>query len=711
MSRLARYLLLALLPLAISAQADRRLRPEQAVVPPAAQEARVALVIGNGAYQGAPLRNPVNDARAMAEALKGCGFQVTELENADREQMMQALRGFGGRIQRGGVGLFYFAGHGLQVKGKNYLVPVNAGIATEDEVAFNSLDAEAVLAKMETAGNRLNIVILDACRDNPFGRDSRGLQQGLAQMDAPAGTYLAFATSPGHTAADGTGDHGLYTQQLLANLRTPGLVLENLFKRVRAGVMLATQGEQVPWENSSILGDFYFVPGTGGATPGPVSPLPVAIQPGIHFRPAPTPTPAEKELLAAMHVKGLERVLPLAKPLAAKGSLYGQFALDYMITDQATRNQAMGAYAEAGIPMAMVEHARFLLEDPLSASEVDEARSWLDQAITLGEPAAMMKLGIELVKGTHFPRNLDRAGNLFAQAARLDRGNYYGVGCLFWDDEDFRAAYTSAVADATGFAFMNRGAELGDIGAMGMLTIAYEWGRHTPKDPGQALSWALDAAAQGPDPYWMAVVGEFYRDVEDPAYRSGEKAIVWLTKAGEKGYAHAYGELAKMYLLGDLVPKNPSKALDLYRKASEENDAESQRDLSRLYAEGKETAQDVSKAYFWYLAAGDIWGDEGVKRLGAKMGEAEQKRIRDKYAKWRRGRAEKGSHEDQFRLGEAYEAGIGVPRSLDHAYFWYLLAGDDVPVWRYDRERLMKELGAAECARIKTLAEKWKPKP
>jgi len=264
MKRLGMTLVVGAWALGLVAQEPgRALRPQQAAGQAAAGEARTALVIGNGAYPSAPLKNPVQDAKAMAEALRKCGFQVTLLENATRSRMVQALRDFGLIIQGGGVGLLYYAGHGMQVKGRNYLVPVDADLASEDEVPYNTLDADAVLAKMESARNRLNILILDACRNNPFARSFRSSSQGLAQMDAPAGSYIAFATSPGRTAADGTGAHGLYTQYLLTQLAIPGLRVEDVFKRVRASVMRDSQQQQVPWESSSITGDFYFNPGSG----------------------------------------------------------------------------------------------------------------------------------------------------------------------------------------------------------------------------------------------------------------------------------------------------------------------------------------------------------------------------------------------------------------------------------------------------------------
>jgi uncharacterized caspase-like protein len=207
--------------------------------PTTGQESRVALVIGNGAYQTSPLKNPPNDARSVSGALQKCGFQVQTLVNASLPQMEAALRQFGQRLKAGAVGLFYYAGHGMQVKGSNYLIPVGANIAAEDEVRFKALDAGEVLAKMESAGNGLNLMILDACRNDPFGRSwHRGGAGGLAQMDAPTGTYIAFSTAPGKTASDGTGSNGLYTQMFLEALNQPGLSVEQVFKRVRVGVKL-----------------------------------------------------------------------------------------------------------------------------------------------------------------------------------------------------------------------------------------------------------------------------------------------------------------------------------------------------------------------------------------------------------------------------------------------------------------------------------------
>jgi uncharacterized caspase-like protein len=223
-----------------------------------AKEPRVALVIGNSAYASSPLRNPVNDARAIAKSLKEMGFEVTLKENATQSAMRQAIRSFGDQLARGGVGLFYFAGHGMQVKGRNFLIPTNADIDAEDEIEDQAVDGNLVLAKMESARNRLNIMILDACRNNPFARKFRSAASGLAQMDAPSGTLIAFATAPGSVASDGTGSNGLYTEHLLKHMATPGLPVEQLFKRVRIDVTRDTKDKQIPWESSSLKGDFFF---------------------------------------------------------------------------------------------------------------------------------------------------------------------------------------------------------------------------------------------------------------------------------------------------------------------------------------------------------------------------------------------------------------------------------------------------------------------
>lgn len=229
-------------------------------------EIRRALVIGNSRYAVAPLRNPIHDARAMAQRLGDVGFEVIEREDLTKRAMEEEIRAFGARLKAGGVGLFYFAGHGVQVGGVNYLLPIGSTIEKEQDVVYEAVDAGRVLSEMEVAENRLNIVILDACRNNPLPRSLRAAVHGLAVMNAPSGTLIAYATSPGSVANDGEGRNGLYTQELLKHIPLPGVKLEDVFKRVRVAVKAQSQGKQLPWETSALEGDFFFVK---PAFPGP----------------------------------------------------------------------------------------------------------------------------------------------------------------------------------------------------------------------------------------------------------------------------------------------------------------------------------------------------------------------------------------------------------------------------------------------------------
>jgi hypothetical protein len=221
---------------------------------------RYALIIGNSEYASAPLKNPVNDANDIAAELKKLGFDVMVYTNTSQNDMKKHIRTFGNKLAANkGVGLFFFAGHGMQVNGENYLIPVTANIEKEQDVELESVNLKRVLGEMEYAQNELNIVVLDACRNNPFKRSFRsGGGKGLAQTSAPMGTYIAFATDPNNVASDGSGRNGLYTEQFLLALRKPGLRIEDVFKDVRKNVYLKSQKKQRPWDNSSILGDFYF---------------------------------------------------------------------------------------------------------------------------------------------------------------------------------------------------------------------------------------------------------------------------------------------------------------------------------------------------------------------------------------------------------------------------------------------------------------------
>jgi hypothetical protein len=226
----------------------------------APSDVRIALIIGNSAYPGnMALANPSNDAKDMAATLRNMGFGVIEIRDASREQMTAAIERANKELNgKQGVGMLFYAGHGLQLDWRNYMVPVDAKMNSAADVPKQAIDIETVMTAFKSAGNRMNIVVLDACRDDPFANGKTSSGKGLAPLDAPTGTFLAYATAPGNVAQDGDGKNGLYTGYLLQELQKPTATIENVFKRVRFAVRKASNGAQIPWETTSLEDDFVF---------------------------------------------------------------------------------------------------------------------------------------------------------------------------------------------------------------------------------------------------------------------------------------------------------------------------------------------------------------------------------------------------------------------------------------------------------------------
>jgi hypothetical protein len=240
-----------------------RPEPSMKAVSIRAEGPRIALIIGNSAYIGNLnwLPNPVNDAEDIAAALRRLGFDVEVVKNADQRAMKRAIARFGERLRAAGksaTGLFFYAGHGIQSRGINYLVPVGAAITAEADVDLESVAADTILLQMEEAGSATNVVILDACRNMPLARSFRSASRGLAPMDAPNGSFIAYSTAPGSTAADGAGRNSPFATALLSNIMRQGEPIEAIFRDVRRTVIDATGGSQRPWDASSLVEPFYF---------------------------------------------------------------------------------------------------------------------------------------------------------------------------------------------------------------------------------------------------------------------------------------------------------------------------------------------------------------------------------------------------------------------------------------------------------------------
>jgi uncharacterized caspase-like protein len=447
---------------------------------------RVALVIGNGAYPNlGALKNPPNDAKLMAKTLRSLGFDVLERIDANQKGMRKAIKVFGNKLETAGkdaVGLFYYAGHGVQVRGENYMVPVNVDIQDEADVRIEAVSASAVQENMAFAGNDLNIIVMDACRNNPFKRSFRSAARGLAKMDASKGTLIAYATSPGDVAADGKGDNSPYTKALAKAMQTPGMTVERVFKQVRNQVIAVTDSAQVPWEASSLTGgDFYFKHGSNSTTAVPST----------------TVQPAQQQNLEAMFWQSIQG--------SDNTSLYQSYLDQY----------PNGIFA----PIARVKVAA--VQDPQVAALPSKPIPQANPGLKNGEYE--FGLGMSLyVKENYaeaFKSFQDAASKGHAKALHMIAQLYengWGVG------EDMAEA----------LRYHRSAAEKGNIESYGTIGLYYKKGWVVRADYEEAMRWWHKGAALG-DWYSIGSLGYAYM-TGDAGEVDFKKARFWYEKRGKK---------------------------------------------------------------------------------------------------------------------------------------------------------------------------------
>src|SRR5437660_8231122 len=264
------------------------------IAPSFAASDRYALVIGNAKYPDAeaPLKEPINDARDVADELKRDGFNVDVGENLTSEQMRRAFDRLYGKIKPGSVALVFFSGFGVQSSRQSYMIPVDAQIWTEADVRRDGFSLETTLNEINNRGAGVKIALIDASRRNPFERRFRSFSAGLAPVIAPNGTLVMYSAALSSVISDNGGDHSLFVQELLKEIRVPDLMAEETLNRTRVGVTRASRSEQVPWISSSLAEDFSFIPGSGGPRPASPPPPPVATAPAPPPAPAPAPAAA-----------------------------------------------------------------------------------------------------------------------------------------------------------------------------------------------------------------------------------------------------------------------------------------------------------------------------------------------------------------------------------------------------------------------------------
>ena len=535
-----------------------------AAVLPAHAGERHALVVGNSSYAKLPLRNPKHDAEAVARTLKSLGFSVTKLMNATQRQMKVAILKFSRTLRNSdGVGLFYYAGHGVQLDGQNYLIPVGADITAAEEVPVESISANDFLRSLQRSPGRVNIVILDACRDNPFAGSSRSLGRGLAGVEAPAGTIIAYATAPGKVALDGTGKNSPFTAALVAAMTVPGLTIEEVFKRTRGKVITDTGGRQVPWETSSLTGNFYF-------KPKPVAPAETSRRAREPLAEPLAQRLAEVEAWrriqqsrdSAAFKAHLERYpdgvfaelaqLRISK-LASRESrvpAFNPFNLQPIVTGSVKPSQAERLY-ERGLKLETAKEG---------AGKLGEVRELYRQAAELGLPAAMNQLARLYDKGRGTPKDLPKAARWYRRAA-----------------------------------------EGGHSGAMAALGTMYEFGEGVPKSLVAALRYYRLAAAQG-DARAMTSLAYLYAQGKGAAH-DAVKARAWYAKAAKRGDARAMFNLGLMSVRGEGAPRDFAKAAQLFKAAADKGHVGANRELAFLYDEGRGVSRSAKTAADLLLAA------------------------------------------------------------------------------------------------------------
>ena len=549
-------------------------------------EKRVALVIGNAAYKNVPpLSNPPNDARLMAQTLTGLGFQLVggkPLLDGDKQAIEKAIRAFGQALQGGAVGLFYYSGHGVQIKGTNYIIPVTATINNEADVKYELVDTNFVLDEMTTAGNRLNMMILDACRNNPFGgRGLRGVASGLAQMTAPAGTLISYSTAPNTQASDGAGKNSPFTAALASTLVTPGLNVFEAFNDVAVKVDESTHGQQQPWTSTSpIKGKFYFagLPGNGAIATIPAPPPQqvatlTPVNPNVARRgrvgiQIDNMTPELARSLGISQSRGVPiiGVLPNS-PGAVAGLMKNDVILE--VNGEAVKNN-----------VDVVSRISHLVPGAQLSLKILRERREQDVIVTVDE-LSPADAAFADVMSLYSNKDYERAfeGFLKFTDAFPDNPNVARVRT------NLSSMYLNGLGvakdEAEGVILLRSVADQGYAGAQSLLAIAYLTGRGVPKDNAQAAGL--------------------------------------LRKAADQNDAMAQAYLGWMYEEGLSVTKDTSQAIALYRKAADKGDPSGEYYLGASYEKGLGVPKDISEARAWYHKAADQGQTDAIdalKRLG-----------------------------------------------------------------------------------------------
>ena len=542
-------------------------------------DGRVALVVGNSTYDHiGRLPNPDNDARDMSAALRRLGFEVTTELDADRVELTEALRAFTRRSAGADVSLVFYAGHGIEMDGVNYLVPVDARLERDVDVRFETVTVDDLL--VSTTGASLRLVLLDACRNNPL---ARSMQRTAATRTVSGGSFadlnedllgdetlVAYAAAAGTTAADGRGRNSPYTAALLSHLETP-LEIGLLFRRVRAQVLAATNGAQRPHEYHSLVGEHYLTrtlatgPSVTVSAAAPADPAPAD---------PPRPDPSETDVteLSFVALRELAEVGD-TEAQAEIGERYEEgrgVVQDYAVAVSWFRRAAEQGYAPGQFALS------FMYVRGLGVAQDDvEAVRWERRAAEQGHAQAQNNLGVSYRDGLGVAQDYGEAARWFRRAAEQEHaGGQNNLGVMYNSGRGVSRDY------ARGVQWYRRAADQGHALAQSNLGVMYRDGRGVPQDDRNAVRWFRLSAEQG-HARGQNNLGTMYRDGRGVG-QDYEEAFRWFRRSADQGYALGEANLGWMYENGRGVQRDRVEAVRWYRQAAEQGNSWAQEQLDRL---------------------------------------------------------------------------------------------------------------------------------
>ena len=640
---------------------------------PALAQTRHALVIGIDDYAHVePLQKARNDAQAVAAALEPAGFRVTLLLDPDRRAMTRALGRFASRLAQGDEAVFYFAGHGIEVDGQNFLLPADipeAAPGDEDFLIAEAIGVDHVLASLQRRGVRVSLLILDACRDNPFPRQgtrSLGATRGLGRVIAPEGSFVLFSAGAGQAALDRLGEddadpNSVFTRALLPRLTQPGLDLRGMVQQVRSDVRrtaMSVGHDQFPAVYDQLDGDFRFVPAALQTEPTPAPPPPV-------FDPCAAAAMIWSNVEAAESQVALERFIDVYAETCPVFGALAEDRLAALIDEQEAEPDLAAMLADCNA----LAHPDILSFSELEASDLSHA----EQLCRAVQDAAGDGRGPEAIQAAALLGRVLAAGGDHAGAAR----NYllaaeagidfamHNLGVMYERGQGLPQSNQEALR------WFRAGAEAGTPASMSNLGLMYLNGIGVQQDDHAAQRW-FRAAAEAGEPAGMTSLGVLYQTGRGVQQDDGEAAR-WYRAAAQAGNAAGMSNLGIMYHHGRGVQQDDREALRWIRAGAEAGNATGMNSLGVLYRDGHGVDQDDHEAVRWFRAATEAGDVDGMTSLGLMyhfgrgVGQDHDAAIR-----WWRLAAEGGNTAAMHNLAGVYEMGLGVPRDPDAAAEWIL---------------------------------------